>query len=208
MIEKYQENYQHLKKVLIQWTKDTPKTAAFIYCCILAGLSVLIFDNHTVHQTAQSKVLNLFVDINPSGYWFLILGVAWLFTMMKAGNAIDEKGFNFYLAQSKKVAFMGLSLALTGIVVGILALLTRKMFPSFGVASAWSMAMSYYFCYPQTKKPFCVFAAIVSLALPLSHECMVSAAIMGTYFGIVMAYATRWLVNENKENSSPLIARH
>lgn len=208
MTENYQKQYQHLKQVLVQWTKETPKTAAFIYCCILAGLSVLIFDNHTVHQTAQSKVLNLIIDINPSGYWFLILGMAWLYMMMKAGSAINERGFNFYVAQSKKIAFMGLSLILTGVVVGILALLTRKMFPSFSVASIWSMALSCYFCYPRTKKPFFVFAGIVSLALPLNHECMVSAAIMGTYFGIVMAYATRWLVNENHENSAPLIARH
>lgn len=220
------------KEIIAVFTKEQPKTAAFIYVCLFCAFSINFLDKPFALSCMKDKTGGFFrmlAEINPSGWWFLILIALWLFYMAVAGLSLSTEVFEKNLQKAHAVLFVLLTLSLSSLVtlaVNILAgrytpefldtmrlygfsafrfRVTETSFPSFGVQSAWAVVTATAYFLPKARKLLYALAALVTLSVVLTAECFISDAVMGAFIGIMMYHAARWIVSENRENI-PLIS--
>lgn len=232
---KWRNLYPRLKKtagIIIVFTKEQPKTAAFIYVCIFCAFSINFLDKPFALEQldgADGGILQTISEYNPSGWWFVILIFLWLVYMAVAGLSLTTEAFEKNLIKARHIAFVLLTLSISSLVTLFLNILVGRYtpenldtmhlygfsafrfrlsetsFPSFGIQSIWAVAMAAGSLVPLwAKRLFLGIAAIVTLSLILTAGCFISDAVMGTYIGIMMYYVARWIVSENRENI-PLI---
>ena len=220
-------------EIIAAFTKAQPRTAAFIYVCLFAAFSIEFLDiplAKTVLRADPNRFLSFMEDINPSGWWFPILGLVWIFFAVKAGLSLTTDAFEKNLTKARSIAFVLLALSLSSLVTIFFNILigrytpyflgkmnltgfslfrfriSETSFPSFGVQSAWAIAVAFAFYYPKLKKLFYALAAVETLVLPLTAICFLSDAAIGAYIGIMMFFVARWVVSEGRENT-PLFSR-
>lgn len=227
-----QPRLRRVKAIIVEFTKRQPKTAFFIYVCLFCAFSIGFLDKPIALnglKTSQSGLLFNLAELNPAGWWFLILIALWLVYMAVAGLSLTTEVFEKNMVKARAVLFILLSLSLSSLVTLILNVLTGRYtpefmdtmnlygfsamrfrvsetsFPCFDAQSIWVVAMAAGLYLPRVKRWLYGIAGIVTLSLVLSAHCFLSDAVMGTYIGIVMYYAAMWIVSENRENI-PLIS--
>ncbi|HBO59249.1 MAG TPA: hypothetical protein DD624_05005 [Alphaproteobacteria bacterium] len=218
---------------IVKFTREQPRTAGFIYVSLFCVLSISFFDLPVAKACLAKNADGVWANIaaiNPSGWWFLILAAVGLGYMVAAGLSLTTEAFERSLDKAKKTLFVLLALSMSSLftvffniligrytpefletmhVYGFASFrfrLTETSFPSFGVQSAWAVALAAGWCCSRFKRLFYAFAALVTMALPLAGVCFVSDAVMGAYVAVIMYSAARWIVSENRENS-PLFTR-
>lgn len=232
---KWHNLYPRLKKaagILVVFTKEQPKTAAFIYVCLFCTFSINFLDKpFAVEQLngADGGILQKIAEYNPSGWWFAILIFLWLVYMAVAGLSLTTETFEKNLIKARHIAFVLLALSVSSLVTLFLNILVGRYtpesldtmnlygfsafrfrvsetsFPCFGTQSIWVVAMAAGSLVPLwAKRIFQGIAVIITLALILTANCFISDAVMGAYIGIMMYYVAKWIVSENRENI-PLI---
>lgn len=232
---KWQNLYPRLKKaagILIVFTKEQPKTAAFIYVCLFCAFSINFLDRPFAAEQlngADGGILQAISEYNPSGWWFVILIFLWLVYMAIAGLSLTTEAFEKNLIKARHIAFVLLTLSISSLVTLFLNILVGRYtpesldtmnlygfsafrfrvsetsFPCFGTQSIWAVAMAAGSLVPLwAKRLFEAVAVIITLALILTANCFISDAVMGAYIGIMMYYVAKWIVSENRENI-PLI---
>ena len=220
------------KEILVVFTKEQPKTAAFIYVCLFCAFSIGWLDEPcalTALKTSEKNLLSLLAQINPSGWWFFILIALWLIYMASAGLSLTTEVFEKHLMKARAVLFILLTLSLSSVVTLFLNVLTGRYtpefletmsisgfsalrfrvsetsFPSFDVQSAWAVAMASAVYLPRFKRWLFGGASVISIALVATAHCFISDAVMGAYIGIMMYFVAKWIVSEDRENF-PLIS--
>ena len=220
------------KNIIIVFTKEQPKTAAFIYVCLFCAFSISCLDKPLALSCLSGNQQGIFyhlAEINPSGWWFLILIALWLFYMAVAGLSLSTEVFEKNLQKAHALLFVLLTLSLSSLVTLILNILTGRYtpefldtmhlygfsafrfriteisFPSFAVQSLWAVVMSSAYFLPKIRKLLYTLACLITFCIILTAQCFLSDAVMGAYIGIMMYYAAQWIVSENRENM-PLIS--
>ena len=220
------------QKIIVDFTKQQPKTAFFVYACLFCSFSIAFLDEPFALSRLASKNQRFFsyiVDLNPSGWWFLFLTVLWLTYMAIAGLSLTTEVFEKNLMKARAVLFILLALSLSSLTTLILNILVGRYtpefmdtmnlygfsamrfrvsetsFPSFDVQSAWVVALAAGFYFPRFKRWFYFIAGMITLSVVLTAQCFISDAVMGMYIGIIMYYAAVWIVSEKRENF-PLIS--
>lgn len=220
------------KKIIIDFTKQQPKTACFIYVCLFCAFSIGFLDEPFALyalKNSQETFWHFFTDINPAGWWYLILIALWLIYMAIAGLSLTTDVFEKNLIKARAVLFILLALSLSSLATLVLNVLigrytpefldtmhlygfsamrfrvSETSFPSFDAQSAWVVAMAAGAYIPRMKRWFYIIAGVITVALVLTAQCFISDAVMGTYIGIIMYHVSKWVVSENRENS-PLIS--
>lgn len=220
------------KEIMVAFTKQQPKTASFIYVCLFCAFSIGFLDKPfalSVLTSSRNGFFYRLAELNPGGWWFLILIMLWLIYMAIAGLSLTTEVFEKNIIKARAVLFILLALSLSSLITLVLNILTGRYtpefletmnlygfsamrfrvsetsFPSFDVQSIWVMAMAAGVYLPHIKKWFFCIAGIMTLAAVLSARCFISDAVMGTYIGIIMYYAAAWIVSENRENF-PLVS--
>lgn len=215
------------------FTKEQPRTAAFIYVCLFCSFSIAFLDAplaDAVLNRDRNRFLLILEDINPSGWWFLILSAVWLFFTVKAGLSLTTESFERSLANARMTAFILLTVAVSSAVTIFLNILIGRYtpyfmikmditgfspfrfrlseisFPSFGAQSIWAVACAAGHVLPKLKKAFYAAACVESAALPLTGMCFLSDAVFGAYIGVVMFSVARWIVSEERGND-PIFTR-
>ena len=218
--------------IVVSFTKQQPKTAAFIYVCLFCAFSIGFLDEPFARYRLKSSVAGFWkfaADIAPSGWWFLILITLWLIYMAVAGLSLTTDVFERNLVKARAVLFILLTLSLSSLVTLFLNVLTGRYipefldsmqlygfsamrfrvsetsFPSFDVQSVWAVAVAASRFLPRAKKALLGVACVITAASILTARCFISDAVMGTFIGIVMYYAASWIVSEKRENF-PLIS--
>lgn len=231
--ENFGPKLKQAKEVIVQFTKEQPKTAAFIYVCIFSAFSIRFLDKAFALATLKNNsegIWHAIETFNPSGWWFLILIFLWLVYMAIAGLSLTTDAFEKNLVKARMILFILLSLSLSSLVTILLNIfvgrytpefmesmhlygfsafrfrLSESSFPSFGVQSIWAVMLAVGFYMPRFKKLFIAIASIASLSLIFTAKCFISDAVMGAYIGIMMYHAAHWMFAENRENR-PLITR-
>lgn len=226
------EYLKRAAEILVSFTKSQPKTAAFIYVCLFCAFSIGFWDRPFAAyrlNVSPCGFWKIAAALNPSGWWFLILGVLWLVYMAVAGLSLTTEVFERNLVKARAVLFVLLTLALSSLVTLFLNVLTGRYipefldsmrlygfsamrfrvsetsFPSFDVQSVWAVAVASASFLPRAKKALFGAAGVITLAVVLTARCFISDAVMGAYIGIIMYYAASWIVSENRENF-PLIS--
>ncbi|MBR1778186.1 MAG: phosphatase PAP2 family protein [Alphaproteobacteria bacterium] len=221
-----------IKEVIVDFTKQQPKTACFIYVCLFCAFSIVFLDEPcclSALKTSHHSMLFLLTKINPAGWWFLILIALWLTCMAVAGLSLTTDVFEKNMVKARAVLFVLLALSLSSLATLFLNILTGRYtpefldtmhlygfsamrfrvsetsFPSFDVQSIWAVAMAAGVYFPRAKRWFCGVAGVITVALVWTAQCFISDAVMGMYIGIIMYYAAAWIVSENRENF-PLIS--
>ena len=220
------------KEIIFAFTKQQPKTAFFIYVCLFCAFSIGFLDKPlalSVLDSSENGFFHHLAELNPAGWWFLILAALWLMYMAVAGLSLTTEVFEKNLIKARAVLFVLLALSFSSLTTLVLNIMTGRYtpefldtmnlygfsamrfrvsetsFPSFDVQSIWAVAMAAGVYLPRIKKWFCCVAGIMTLAAVLSAHCFISDAVMGVYVGIVMSYAAAWIVSENRENF-PLVS--
>lgn len=223
-LEKYRDD-------LAVFTREQPKTAAFIYVCLFCAFSIRFLDRPFALWRLKNQP-NAFFDavsvLNPSGWWFFILLFLWLFFMAVAGLSLTTDAFEKNLVKARMVAFIFLTLALSSALTLFLSALTGRYapallgenlygfvafrfkaeetsFPSFAVQSIWAVMTAAGSFYPQAARILWGIAAFVTFCVIMAAGCFLSDAVMGAYIGIMMYFTAEWLISRNRENS-PLIS--
>ena len=220
------------KNIIVDFTKQQPKTACFIYVCLFCAFSIGFLDEPFALYALQNTKDGLwlfFTGINPAGWWYLILIALWLIYMAIAGLSLTTDVFEKNLVKARTVLFILLALSVSSLITLVLNILigrytpefldtmnlygfsamrfrlSETSFPSFDVQSAWVVAMAAGAYLPKLKRLFYAIAGVITAALVLTAQCFISDAVMGMYIGIIMYYAANWIVSENRENF-PLIS--
>lgn len=220
------------KEAVILFTKEQPKTAAFIYVCLFCAFSIGCLDEPCAKaalKMSENSILSLLAGINPAGWWFFILIGLWLFYMAVAGLALTTEDFEKNMIKARSVLFVLLTLSLSSFATLVLNILigrytpefldtmnlsgfsalrfrvSETSFPSFEVQSAWAVAISAAVYLPEFKRWLIGAAAVLSVASIAAAQCFISDAVMGAYIGIMMYFVADWIVSENRENF-PLIS--
>lgn len=231
--ENLRPKLEKARDFIVKFTKEQPRTASFIYVSLFCVMSISFFDLPVARACLAKNANSLWSNIaavNPSGWWFLILIAVGLGYTVAAGLSLTTDAFECNLDKAKKTLFVLLSLSLSSLFTVFFNILigrytpefletmhlygfssfrfrlTETSFPSFGVQSAWAVALAAGWCCSRFKKAFYAAAGVVTLALPLSGACFISDAVMGTYVAVIMYSAARWIVSENRENT-PLFTR-
>ena len=221
-----------IKENIVAFTKQYPKTAAFIYVCLFCAFSIGFLDKPFALYCLKAPdggFWNLLAGLNPSGWWFLILAALWLVYMTTAGLSLTTEVFEKNLMKARAVLLTAFALSLSSLVTLLLNIFTGRYipefldtmklygfsamrfrvsetsFPSFDVQSIWIVAVAAAFYLPRAKRWLYFTAGMITLATVLTARCFISDAVMGTYIGIVMYSAAAWIVSENRENF-PLIS--
>lgn len=230
--QKLKERFLSVKEMIVSFTVKQPKTAAFIYVCLFCSFSIGCLDKPFAASRLIAPADGFWhyvAELNPAGWWFLIFMLLWLIYMAVAGLSLTTDVFEKNLIKARAVLFILLALSLSSFVTLFLNILTGRYppefldtmnlygfsamrfrvsetsFPSFDVQSIWIVAMAAGSYLPRVKRWFFLIAGIITLSQILTAACFISDAVMGTYIGIIMYYATKWIVSENRENS-PLIS--
>ncbi len=220
------------KNILVSFTKEQPKTAAFIYVCLFCAFSINFLDKPFALACLSEPNDGFFAflaNLNPSGWWFLILIALWLIHMAVAGLSLSTEVFEKNLIKAHAVLFVLLTLSLSSLLSLILNILigrytpefldtmhlygfsafrfrvTETSFPYFGVQSLWAVVTASAYFLPKIKLFLYVLASLITLALILTAQCFISDAVMGMYIGIMMFFVAQWIVSENRDNI-PLIS--
>lgn len=220
------------REVIAAFTKEQPKTAAFIYVCLFCAFSINFLDKPFALSCLNDNKEGVFyalAEINPSGWWFLILIALWLVYMAVAGLSLTTEVFEKNLQKAHAVLFILLTLSLSSLVTLVINVLagrytpefldtmhlygfsafrfrvTETSFPSFSVQSLWAVAMASAYFLPKIRKLLYALAGLVTLSVVLTAECFISDAVMGAFIGIMMYHAAQWIVSENRDNI-PLIS--
>ena len=70
-----------LKERIAFYTKTEPQTAAFVYVCLFCAFSIEFLDKTLALFFLKHSFFKIFravAAVNPSGWWFVILGALWL----------------------------------------------------------------------------------------------------------------------------------
>lgn len=220
------------KEITAAFTKEQPKTAAFIYVCLFCAFSINFLDKPFALSCLNDNKEGVFytlAEINPSGWWFLILIALWLIYMAVAGLSLTTEVFEKNLQKAHAVLFILLTLSLSSLVTLIINILagrytpefldtmrlygfsafrfrvTETSFPSFSVQSLWAVIMASAYFLPKISRLMYALAGLITLSVVLTAECFISDAVMGAFIGIMMYHAARWIVSENRDNI-PLIS--
>lgn len=220
------------KDILVAFTKEQPKTAAFIYVCLFCAFSINFLDKPFALACLSDQKEGFFyllADLNPSGWWFLILIALWLIYMAVAGLSLTTEVFEKNLLKAHAVLFVLLTLSLSSLLTLILNILvgrytpefldtmhlygfsafrfrvTETSFPYFGVQSLWAVATASAYFLPKIKLFLYALASLITLSVLLTAQCFISDAVMGMYIGIMMFFVAQWIVSENRDNI-PLIS--
>ncbi len=220
------------KEIIVVFTKEQPKTAAFIYVCLFCAFSINFLDKPFALSCLNDEKEGFFyylAEINPSGWWFLILIALWLVYMAVAGLSLTTEVFEKNLQKAHAVLFVLLTLSLSSLVTLVINILagrytpefldtmhlygfsafrfrvTETSFPSFGVQSLWAVIMASAYFLPQIRKLLYALAGLMTLSVVFTAQCFLSDAVMGAFIGIMMYYAAQWIVSENRDNI-PLIS--
>ena len=220
------------KEIMFSFTKEQPKTAAFIYVCLFCAFSIGFLDKPlALSCLSENKegFLYYLANINPSGWWFLILAALWLFYMAVAGLSLTTDVFEKNLQKAHGILFVLLALSLSSLVTLIMNILagrytpefldtmnlygfsafrfrvTETSFPSFSVQSLWAVVMAAAYFLPKIRRLLYALAGLITLSVVLTAECFLSDAVMGAFIGIMMYHTARWIVSENRENM-PIIS--
>ncbi len=226
------EHFAAAVKIVVSFTKRQPKTASFIYVCLFCAFSIGFLDEPFARyrlSTPAGGFWNFVAELNPSGWWFLILAVLWLVYMAVAGLSLTTEVFERNLVKARAVLFILLTLSLSSLITLVLNILTGRYipefldsmqlygfsamrfhvsetsFPSFDVQSVWAVAAAASRFFPDAKKILICAAGVITIAFILTARCFISDAVMGAYIGIIMYYAASWIVSEKRENF-PLIS--
>lgn len=220
------------KEIIVVFTREQPKTAAFIYVCLFCAFSINFLDKPFALSCLNDEKEGFFyylAEINPSGWWFLILIALWLVYMAVAGLSLTTEVFEKNLQKAHAVLFVLLTLSLSSLVTLVINILagrytpefldtmhlygfsafrfrvTETSFPSFGVQSLWAVIMASAYFLPQIRKLLYALAGLMTLSVVFTAQCFLSDAVMGAFIGIMMYYAAQWIVSENRDNI-PLIS--
>lgn len=220
------------KEIIVVFTKEQPKTAAFIYVCLFCAFSINFLDKPFALSCLNDEKEGFFyylAEINPSGWWFLILIALWLVYMAVAGLSLTTEVFEKNLQKAHAVLFVLLTLSLSSLVTLVINILagrytpefldtmhlygfsafrfrvTETSFPSFGIQSLWAVIMASAYFLPQIRKLLYALAGLMTLSVVFTAQCFLSDAVMGAFIGIMMYYAAQWIVSENRDNI-PLIS--
>ena len=222
----------YVRDTVWEFTKQQPKTACFIYVCLFCAFSIAFLDEPvalSALKTSRTSLIFYITQLNPAGWWFLILIALWLVYMAVAGLSLTTDDFEKNMVKARAVLFVLLALSLSSLVTWVINILTGRYtpefmdtmnlygfsamrfrvsetsFPSFDVQSIWAVAMAAGTYFPKIRRWFCGIAGVITIALVWTAECFISDAVMGMYIGIIMYYAAKWIVSENRENF-PLIS--
>lgn len=220
------------KDIVVSFTKQQPKTAAFIYVCLFCAFSIGYLDEalaRSCFKMHETGFWSFLVKINPAGWWFGIFIALWLFYMASAGLSLTTEAFEKDIVKARSVLVILLALSISSLFTLILNILTGRYspefletmnlygfsafrfrvsetsFPSFDAQSIWVVALASGAFLPRFKLLFRIIAGFITAALALSADCFLSDAVMGTYIGIIFFYAAGWIVSENRENF-PLVS--
>lgn len=220
------------KEIIVVFTKDQPKTAAFIYVCLFCAFSINFLDKPFALSCLNDETEGFFhtlADINPSGWWFLILIALWLIYMAVAGLSLSTEVFEKNIQKAHAVLFVILTLSLSSLVTLVINVLagrytpefldtmhlygfsafrfrvTETSFPSFGVQSLWALATAAAYFMPKIRRLLYTAAFFITLSVVFTAQCFISDAVMGAFIGIMMYHTAQWIVSENRENI-PLIS--
>lgn len=230
--ENLRSRFLQAKKIVVDFTKEQPKTALFIGVCLFCSFSIAFLDEPFAMNRLTASDRSFFaciVKLNPSGWWFLFLTVLWLIYMAVAGLSLTTEAFEKNLIKARAVLFVLLALAVSSFTTLFLNILTGRYspefldtmnlsgfsalrfrvsetsFPSFEVQSAWVVAVAAGSRMPRFKRWLCCFAGIITLSVVLAAECFISDAVMGIYVGVMMYYVAAWIISEKRENT-PLLS--
>ncbi len=219
-------------EIVAAFTREQPKTAAFIYVCLFCAFSIGFLDEPFAAarlSAPQQGNLSVLADLNPSGWWFLILAGLWLFYMAVAGLSLTTDVFEKNMVKARAVLFVLLTLTLSSGVTLALNIVAGRYtpefldtmhlygfsafrfrvsetsFPSFAVQSLWAVVVAAASFWPKIRWYLYALAALTTLSTVIAAQCFISDAVMGTYIGVMMYFVARWIVSENRENI-PLIS--
>lgn len=218
------------RDIVVRFTLEQPKTAAFMYVCLFCAFSIGFLDEpFALSRLGKEGFAHTLAAFNPSGWWFLILAALWLFYMAVAGLSLTTDVFERNLVKARRVLFVAMTLGLSSVFTLIANILTGRYtpefletmnlygfsalrfnvaetsFPAFGVQSLWAVAAAAASFMPKTAKIFFIAAFIMTVAVVFAAKCFISDAAMGAYIGVIAYYAAVWIKSENRENT-PLIS--
>ncbi len=220
------------KDIIVVFTKNQPKTAAFIYVCLFCAFSINFLDKPFALSCLNDEAEGFWhtlACINPSGWWFLILIALWLVYMAVAGLSLSTEVFEKNIQKAHAVLFVLLTLSLSSLVTLIINVLvgrytpefldtmhlygfsafrfrvTETSFPCFSVQSLWAVAAAAAYFMPKIRKLLYAAAFLTTVSVVFTAQCFISDAVMGAFIGIMMYHAAQWIVSENRENI-PLIS--
>ena len=218
---------------IVNFTKEQPRTAGFIYVCLFCAFFITFLDEPIARARLAHRAESAWTTVaalNPSGWWFPILIAVGLAYTIAAGLSLTTEAFERNILKTKKILFVLLSLSMSSLLTVFFNILvgrytpefletmhlygfasfrfrlTETSFPSFGVQSIWAVALAAGGYCPNFKKAFIGVAAVMTAAYPIAADCFVSDAAMGAYIGILMYSAARWVVSKDRENT-PLFTR-
>ena len=185
------------KEIIVVFTKEQPKTAAFIYVCLFCAFSINFLDKPFALSCLNDEKEGFFyylAEINPSGWWFLILIALWLVYMAVAGLSLTTEVFEKNLQKAHAVLFVLLTLSLSSLVTLVINILagrytpefldtmhlygfsafrfrvTETSFPSFGVQSLWAVIMASAYFLPQIRELLYALAGLLTMTVDFAAQ--------------------------------------
>lgn len=218
------------RDIVAAFTREQPKTAAFMYVCLFGAFSIGFLDKpFALSRLGGDGFFYTLAAFNPSGWWFLILAALWLFYMAVAGLSLTTDVFERNLVKARRVLFVSMTLGLSSVFTLIANILTGRYtpefletmhlygfsalrfnvvetsFPDFGVQSLWAVAAAAASFSPKFAKAIFAAAAVMTVAVVFAAKCFISDAVTGAYVGVIAYYAAAWIKSEKRENT-PLIS--
>lgn len=220
-----------LSERVFYFAKHDPQTTTFVFVCLSCAFAIEFLDKAFALFFLKHEFFDIFravAILNPSGWWFVILGALWLIATMYAGYSSEPEIFKKLSKKAYYIVFVLMTLTISTVMTVFLNILAGRYgtdallkeglygfsslssgvsFPSWGAQSICAVMLAAGELYPHLRRRFAYIAGGVCLCLMLSGRYFISDVILGAYIGVMAFFIACWLVSETRENEKLLTFR-